>query len=420
VSETDVWLVHGRNGVLARSVSDFLRKIGLKVTEFSEALYKNGVPCPSILDVVRTGFDKAHAFVILLSPDDVGYLRRDYVTGSDESYDRNPTGQARLNVIFEGGLACGIDPKRTIWLQAGFVRPFSDLAGIHVVRLENSASHKQDLVNRLKLAGCALQIEGGTAWLDHEFEMGSDALPIQTEEQGTTVRVFGRLHTAKPVDTALREVKSLTFRLLCTGYLTYDASMQVARCCSVTNPIKSLSVTCRDICTALATALQGAKVPVLLTNLVEVAGNLVFVERSGTDRTLMSDVTTLIYRVYQENQKGMKDDFLDELCTVKLTILGHFEDQEPLRAMRDLIAQGPRTSFYETGIFEAPQTSLLDIIASPTSRMTRFYAAFLFGRIVPENRLHSHVKQELENLLTAETASGGDFLLIAQLREILQ
>jgi hypothetical protein len=146
----------------------------------------------------------------------------------------------------------------------------------------------------------------------------------------------------------------------------------------------------------------------------------VFVERSGTDRTLMSDVTTLIYRVYQENQKGMKDDFLDELCTVKLTILGHFEDQEPLRAMRDLIAQGPRTSFYETGIFEAPQTSLLDIIASPTSRMTRFYAAFLFGRIVPENRLHSHVKQELENLLTAETASGGDFLLIAQLREILQ
>ena len=70
-----------------------------------------------------------------------------------------------INVIFEAGLALGKYPERTILVQVGALKPFSDIAGRHFVRLRNSSKSRQELAQRLKLAGCEVNLSG-TDWHD--------------------------------------------------------------------------------------------------------------------------------------------------------------------------------------------------------------------------------------------------------------
>jgi predicted nucleotide-binding protein len=68
-------------------------------------------------------------------------------------------------VIFEAGLALGKYPDRTILVQVGNLRPFSDVAGRHFIQLRNSSKSRQELAQRLKLAGCEVDLTG-TDWHD--------------------------------------------------------------------------------------------------------------------------------------------------------------------------------------------------------------------------------------------------------------
>lgn len=103
-------------------------------------------------------FDAAQAIVVLLTPDDIAYLRTEYASDDDPELD--PAAQARPNVLFEAGMAFGRNPERTVIVELGRLRPFSDIGGRHTVRMNNSPEKRLDLAERLRTAGCNVEITG--------------------------------------------------------------------------------------------------------------------------------------------------------------------------------------------------------------------------------------------------------------------
>lgn len=124
----DVFVVHGRNMKARDALFDFLQAINLRPIEFTEALAATGEPNPYIGEVLQKAFSMAQAIVVFMTPDDEANLREEYRNESDPEYETSPTPQARPNVLFEAGMAMGRDPDRTVLVQLGDLRPFSDVA----------------------------------------------------------------------------------------------------------------------------------------------------------------------------------------------------------------------------------------------------------------------------------------------------
>lgn len=103
-----VFVVHGRDNAARLAMFAFLRAIDLRPTEWPEA-----VASPFIGHVLDVALGEAQAIVVLMTPDDMAYLRADYAAGTDDP-DVRPQGQARPNVLFEAGMAMGRDPARTL------------------------------------------------------------------------------------------------------------------------------------------------------------------------------------------------------------------------------------------------------------------------------------------------------------------
>jgi hypothetical protein len=156
-------VVHGRNSDARDSLFRFLRSIGLSPLEWSQAIKETGKASPFIGEILDVAFSKAQAVVVLMTPDDVAQLRRVFRSPYDLSYESQLTGQARPNVLFEAGMAMGRDPDRVVIIELGTVRPFSDIAGRHTIRLDNSVAARQELARRLETAGCRVDLTG-TDW----------------------------------------------------------------------------------------------------------------------------------------------------------------------------------------------------------------------------------------------------------------
>lgn len=141
----------------------FLRAIGLNPIEWSAAVSATGSGSPFIGQALDAAFKMAGAVVVLMTPDDIAYLRREYASGDDDR-EMVPTPQARPNVLFEAGMAFGHHPDKTILVELGSLRPFSDIGGRFTVRLDNSPERRNDLANRLRDAGCDVTT-AGSDWL---------------------------------------------------------------------------------------------------------------------------------------------------------------------------------------------------------------------------------------------------------------
>lgn len=157
-----VFVVHGRNEPLRRAMFDFLRSVNLDPIEWTRAVELTGEGSPYIGRVLDVAFERAAAVVVLMTPDEVAYLQPRYGTGGDDPETR-PSEQARPNVLFEAGMALGRNASRTVLVEIGAVRPFSDIAGRHAVRLNNGLASRQDLAQRLQTAGCDVVLRG-TDW----------------------------------------------------------------------------------------------------------------------------------------------------------------------------------------------------------------------------------------------------------------
>lgn len=141
---------------------DFLRSINLSPMEWTTAVELTGEGSPYIGQVLDAAFDHATAVVVLMTPDEVAYLQPRYGHGENDQ-ETQPAPQARPNVLFEAGMALGRDARRTVLVEVGEVRPFSDVAGRHAIRLSNAPASRQALANRLRTAGCAVNLNG-TDW----------------------------------------------------------------------------------------------------------------------------------------------------------------------------------------------------------------------------------------------------------------
>ena len=175
-----VFVVHGRNDQLRDSMFQFLRSIGLKPMEWAEALAATGKATPIIADILDSALRRAKAVVVLLSPDDEARLRSELQRENEAAFETQLTGQARPNVLFEAGMAFGRCPDRTILVEVGSLRPFSDVAGRHVVRLNNSAQTRKDLADRLQRAGCDVDLSGSDWLRVGDFEIKPVAPPRGT------------------------------------------------------------------------------------------------------------------------------------------------------------------------------------------------------------------------------------------------
>lgn len=167
----NVFVVHGRDIKARNAMFEFLRAIGLHPLEWSEAISITGKSTPYIGEVLDVAFSYAQAIVVLMTPDDEACLREQFRQPSDSIYEIQPTPQARPNVIFEAGMAMGREPERTILVEIGKLRPFSDIGGRHVLRIDNSPQKRQELAQRLLNAGCSVNISGTDWYTVGKFEI---------------------------------------------------------------------------------------------------------------------------------------------------------------------------------------------------------------------------------------------------------
>jgi predicted nucleotide-binding protein len=160
-----VFVVHGRDKPARDALFAFLRALGLQPLEWTQAIKSTGLASPDIGTILERAFTEAVAVVVLLTPDDEARLRHEHLKSNDPSYEKNLTGQARPNVLFEAGMAFGRNPSSTVLVQLGELRPFSDVAGRHISRLGNDAKSRNEIAVKLANAGCNVDTSG-TDWLE--------------------------------------------------------------------------------------------------------------------------------------------------------------------------------------------------------------------------------------------------------------
>jgi predicted nucleotide-binding protein len=161
----NVFVVHGRNLETYEALCNFLRSIDLHPMEWPQILSETGKGSPYIGEILDKAFSDAQAVVILMTPDDEGCLREPLRKPDDQIFETELTPQARLNVLFEAGMAMALFKERAILVELGKLRPFSDISGRHILKLDNTILKRQELAQRLKTAGCPVDISG-TAWHD--------------------------------------------------------------------------------------------------------------------------------------------------------------------------------------------------------------------------------------------------------------
>ncbi|MCC7293602.1 MAG: nucleotide-binding protein [Phycisphaerales bacterium] len=155
-----VFVVYGRDKAAKDAMFTFLRAVGVKPIEWNSALAMSKQAAPYIGEILETAFTNARAIVVLLTPDDLVQLRPDLVSPTDKPYERTLTGQARPNVLFEAGMAFATHPGRTLLVQVGNVKEFSDVGGRHVVHMTDDYAKRQELATKLTNAGCDVDTSG--------------------------------------------------------------------------------------------------------------------------------------------------------------------------------------------------------------------------------------------------------------------
>ncbi|MDY6954693.1 MAG: nucleotide-binding protein [Thermodesulfobacteriota bacterium] len=221
-----LFVIHGRNEHARQSLFLFLRSIGLDPREWTQLIDDTGTASPYIGEVLDTAFSSAQAVVVLMTPDDEARLKKPFLKADDPTYERDLCGQARPNVLFEAGMAFGGHSNRTVVVQLGELKPFSDIAGRHVIRMDNTVKKRQELAQRLKTAGCGVDLTG-TDW--HEagsFDLiGNDTYNEEMAGQidlDTLEKYLAKTYPDRHHATPIKDVLTLLEELRRSGYATID------------------------------------------------------------------------------------------------------------------------------------------------------------------------------------------------------
>ncbi|MGP0103374.1 MAG: TIR domain-containing protein [Solirubrobacteraceae bacterium] len=159
-----VMVVYGRDSEANKAMFDFLRALDLKPQEWTTLIRYTNSGAPYVGDVLAGGFSNAQAVVVLLTPDDEARMTEELRGEHEPDHETALIGQARPNVLFEAGMAFGTHPDRTIVVELGTLRPFSDIHGRHTIRLDGTVPPLREIARRLQTAGCAVD-DSGDDWL---------------------------------------------------------------------------------------------------------------------------------------------------------------------------------------------------------------------------------------------------------------
>lgn len=189
VDKRRVFLVHGRDRSAHDAMMAFLRSLDLDPWDFDRARTSMRHGSPHIGDVLKWAFENTWCVVILITGDDEARLRRALWGTKEKDAEKNLSPQARPNVVFEAGRALALHEKRTVLIQLGESKPFSDVAGRFIHRFEGSAEDRKGLREVLRSLECKVGESG--EWLkagDFEAALGTDGVretqpPPITEEE---------------------------------------------------------------------------------------------------------------------------------------------------------------------------------------------------------------------------------------------
>ncbi|MEU7921947.1 CATRA conflict system CASPASE/TPR repeat-associated protein [Micromonospora zamorensis] len=169
-----VFVIHGRDAAALKAFRGFLQALDLRPLDWEQVVARTGNAAPTLIDVLDKAIEDIQAAVVLLTPDDVGTLHPNLYGSNEPEYETKPTGQARPNVLFEAGMALARYRTRTVIIEIGELRPFSDLGGVNVIKFDGTVEQLHKIAHRLRVAGCAVDTTGPD-WLDtHRFN-GLDA-----------------------------------------------------------------------------------------------------------------------------------------------------------------------------------------------------------------------------------------------------
>ena len=175
-----VFVVHGRNEIANTAMFDFLKAIGLEPIEWNTGVQLTGEASPYVGQILDAMFSTANATVALLTPDDVVALSEWLRRPDEPPEERTFVGQARPNVLFETGMAMALFRRKTIIVEIGEPKRISDLAGRHTIRMRDTVTSRESLIQRLVIAGCPVD-QSGTEW-EQAGNFGAAIEAIEKEE----------------------------------------------------------------------------------------------------------------------------------------------------------------------------------------------------------------------------------------------
>ncbi|WP_131769796.1 TIR domain-containing protein [Candidatus Protofrankia californiensis] len=163
VDERAVFLIHGRNSAAVEGMRVLLGALDLKPIEWDQAQAATGKASPYVGEILDAGFSLAKSALVFATPDDLVALHP-ALRAANEPPERL-SGQPRPNVIFEAGMAWERFRARTVIVEYGRLRGFSDLGGVFTLQFDGSPQTRRSLASRLKTAGNKVD-DSGTRWLD--------------------------------------------------------------------------------------------------------------------------------------------------------------------------------------------------------------------------------------------------------------
>lgn len=165
-----VMVIYGHDEEANRALFDCLRAMGLQPQEWGHLIQQSQIGSPYIGAVLAEAFKNVQAVVAFFTPDEHVITRTSYAIGQDKW-----RLQARPNVMIEAGMALATHPRETILVVLGEQELPSDLSGRHFIRLDGTGMPLKNLGERLKTAGCAVELDG-TDWLNPERFPNRDTL----------------------------------------------------------------------------------------------------------------------------------------------------------------------------------------------------------------------------------------------------
>ena len=178
-----VFVIHGRQ--LRDEFHDFLRSLHLKPLEWSEARKRTGKPNPYTWEIVDLALKEAGAIVALLTPDDEARLAKHLWSAHENAIEKERLLQPRQNALFEAGVAYGRAPERTVLIRIGSQRPMSDLAGHHILQLDDSPQSRQSVADALQTAGCPVDLSGSDWFRAGKFSTAAGTKNVDVDTSAT-------------------------------------------------------------------------------------------------------------------------------------------------------------------------------------------------------------------------------------------